>query len=390
MRILLFAIFFCIAQASEGFDYLNWYRIHSGASLVKEDRALQKMALAHARYLAINNKIGHQEQRGLAGFTGTTVFDRAVSARSPSRMVVENISYGERDFFASLDTLFAAIYHRLAFLRPFYDEVGIAKVRSGGRYKRIYVYTLANSRLQQLCRSATEPQSGYVYTNLCSDGRKIAKRTYDLAMKMVAQNAAPIIIWPSNGAVVDPAFYEEYPDPLPQCSVSGYPISVTFNPVYLGDVVLDRFELFEHGRRVAAKLLTYTTDPNRKIKPYEYALMPIKRLKFATKYDLLLRYRSGGSLKEIRWSFRTKKAPFTLQSVKKRMKLRSNHYYTFYYEPKDCKDVITSIWMRCRGTKSRYKMIDKNSFNAIFKGAGSCQLHINGKKYLLQISDSRK
>ncbi len=305
-------LFFNLVAADLAFDYLNWMRVQAGLMPLKNNSTLEKAATFHAQYLIANQEVGHFEKKSRA-FYGKTPFDRAIKAGFAARFVLENISYGDKDVFASIDTLFASIYHRLAFLHPYYDSIGIATIyEKDYKYKNLTTYLLGNSRLAEICRSALQPDAGMVYTNLCANAKPVLKSTVDQILLQTASQAPKVILWPYPGAVnIPPVFYEELPDPLPECSVSGYPISVTFNPARTADVQIERFELLHVDKPVECKLLHKTNDPNKKLRDYEYVLMPLQRLKYNTEYKVILWYRDQEGLHKFFWKFQTQKGPFS-------------------------------------------------------------------------------
>ena len=390
--VVIALLFFNLFASDLAFDYLNWMRVQAGLVPLKHNEALKKAAALHAEYLLQNKAIGHSEQTGKRGFTAKKPFDRALIAGFGSRFVLENISYGEKDAFGSIDTLFASIYHRLAFLNPYYDLVGIAKKSSDSyRFKRVYVYELGNSLLDAACRSKNVPDAGMVYTNICMGGRPLSKEVYDASLKQAALLAPKLILWPYPGARdIPPAFYEEIPDPLPECSVSGYPISVIFNPAKSSlDVSIEEFSLFQDGRKIEARLLTHLNDPNKKLREFEYVLMPLQRLEFGRGYDVVLRYKDERGVHEKRWSFHTKNAPFTLVKLKSKTIVHTYKLYTLYKEPSHCNDTITGFWIRCqRGVRYSFRRNDKNSYNILLKSkrSRSCKIRVNKEYYRLNIS----
>jgi hypothetical protein len=125
------------------------------------------------------------------------------------------------------------------------------------------------------------------------------------------ENAAKIIIYPYDGEInVRRVFYEERPDPLPNRSESGNPISVTFNPYYVESVEMITFELFESdGTKVENVLLMDSSnDPNGFFNDTDFALFPLSVLKGSHTYRVRIEYNADGEVDTKEWSFTTKMA----------------------------------------------------------------------------------
>ena len=99
-----------------------------------------------------------------------------------------------------------------------------------------------------------------------------------------------LVTWPPAGADdVPPAFFIEEPDPLPDREVAGYPLSVQFNPGSVQRVEIRGFSLYREpavGRDPIAptRLLDRHSDPHEVLTAFEFALFPLDRLDWATRY----------------------------------------------------------------------------------------------------------
>lgn len=128
------------------------------------------------------------------------------------------------------------------------------------------------------------------------------------------QKRAPRYVrWPPDRADdMPPAFFEEAPDPLPDRAVSGYPVSIQFNPARTGKVEVSDFALFENvageWRRLSeTRLLDAASDPNRQLSELEFALFPLRRLTWGREYLAVLVARIDGRAEQIEWSFTTRR-----------------------------------------------------------------------------------
>ena len=335
----------------EGIKYLNQLRKNAGLWDLKENSFLDISAQNHAKYLKYNDTVTHFEIQGLPYFTGKTPADRVFYAGYPGGVVIENLSSGDNNVYQSIDNLFSAIYHRLGFLNFEIDEVGIGYESSpNSLYHTFYVYNMGNSQIADLCEKESFTGQGAYYYGICKDKtKKISKDSYDNVINSFYNKAPKYIYWPYNGySDTPPAFYEEIPDPLPECSVSGYPVSIQFNPkkINTDSFKLIDFSLFENNEKLTnVKLLTSENDPNQELDDYEYALMPLERLKWGTTYTAKVTYSENGITKTITWNFQTKKLDypyFDIKSDYEKITLKSDKYYYLYFEPSNCNDKIMS------------------------------------------------
>ena len=300
-----------------GINYLNKLRAYVNLNSLHENYKLDNMAQNHANYLILNNEFSHFEDSNKEGFTGNSPLERAQYVGYSSFYIVENIYAGNDNIIDSIDYLFSAIYHRLGFLDFNINEIGIGeKFDENYIYGKVYVFDMGNS---------------YSDENI-----------------LLNQNPT-YVIWPfSNATNVLPSFENEIPNPLPNCKIGGYPVSVQFNPNKINPnfSFLD-FKLYDsHSNIIDTVLLTKETDPNGELNDFEYVLMPLNRLKWGEKYTAKFLYLEGGQNKEIQWSFYTKKLEypyFNINNSDTTIYVKPNQYYILYFQPQSCNDVIESI-----------------------------------------------
>ncbi len=386
-----------IAQA---YTYLNRLRQRAGMVPLKISTPLEIAAHNHSAYMTKNNSVGHQEQKDDPGFTGVTPWDRAIYAGYLSRMVLENISYGDGSAKESIDSLMSALYHRFAFLDETIDEIG------GGYsfdrafyYQSAYTYDMGNSKLNFLCSDAYPSFSGagYYTYGVCKEyNKRISKDEYDNAIGSIAGKNPAIILWPYDGASdIPPVFYEESPDPLPECSVSGYPVSVKFNSYkILGQPQVVEFALFDGETKIEnVKLLTHTSDPNQKLSPYEFALFPLQRLKWNHSYKALFRYILDGEEHTLLWEFQTRELPYSTYVVTPNtttLKIRSGKWYALYFKPQDCNDRLGSISYRYSSSIEKVDVLyyDLNTLLVFVQGdvGREVELEVGNRAIVLKIA----
>jgi uncharacterized protein YkwD len=335
-------------ERREAFGALNRVRSALGMVSLQESRTLMKAAQAHADYLALHRISSHFERRGTRGFYGIKPVDRAVRAGYGARWVGENLSTGSRSARSSVEGLFSAIYHRFGFLNPAFDEIGIGIARDrSDPSKGAFVYVLGNRELDRACRQNAFDGRGRYVRGACADTtRKIAERAYTRARQEIKQRNPKIIRYPYDGQTeVPPAFYDERPDPLPTYAVSGFPVTLEFNDRFFRTVEMIAFDLYEakSGRTVACRLLDRAHDPNGMLTRGQFALMPLKRLKYDTRYRVRALYRHHGKTHRLTWHFRTRRPKEPLIVIRKKdavVRLERGKRYWLYFAPLHRKDIL--------------------------------------------------
>jgi len=330
---------------------LNAIRMAMGMVLLKENSTLAQAARQHAGYLVRHHITSHFEEATRKGFTGAAPVDRALRAGYAARFVGENLSTGNPDASDSIGGLFSAIYHRFGFLNPSFDEVGIGIAQErNDPSNSAFVYLMGHHEIETLCRQKSYHGSGrYVY-GICADTRlRIDAQLYDQARNSTKAANPGIILYPYDGQEdVPPVFYQEDPDPLPEYDVSGFPVSVEFNDRYFRKVTVLSFRLFEVGGDAVGpvRLLNKAHDPNHRLTRRQFALLPLKRLKYATQYRAELVYRHKQKRRTLTWSYTTRKPPEPLKVIRDdsvTLTLKSGRSYWLYFVPRNRHDVLGSM-----------------------------------------------
>ncbi|OQX73893.1 MAG: hypothetical protein B6D59_04265 [Campylobacteraceae bacterium 4484_4] len=344
-----------------GFVALNTFREIAGMHPFSENSLLTKAADNHARYLIFHDLYTHKEVSGNAYFTGTYPSSRMAAVGYPHKEIAENIYAGDVSPQRSVEILFSNIYHRLAFLDFGFDEIGIAMEESDRyRYKRVYTYEMGMAK-NQSANTLQNPK---------------------------------IILWPARDQEgVMPVFYEEEPDPLPECSVSGYPISLQFNPLKNGTIELLSFRLFDsEGHEVTdTHLMDRFNDPSGHLKEGTFVLFPIERLGWAERYRVEVDYREeGGETKRLSWEFSTKRLPgrvFRVENAEMHFVVKSGESCFFDLPPKDCNDKFgTYTYRYTAGLKVEERIWDNNTIQ--FRATGEGEVEIspdNGRRFYISV-----
>ena len=368
---------------------------------LKNNYYLSIAAKNHSKFIVKNNfSPSHYEVKSYPYFTGVSPSDRAIYAGYLSRDVIENFSAGDENYIQSINSLFSAIYHRFGFLDFSIDEIGMGKSEDGRYlYKKVFVYDMGNSLMNSLCKRDFEIR-GYYYTNVCKDKeKKIPLNEFKEANNKILSKNPKYVIWPYDEATnIPPVFYDEIPDPLPNYSVSGYPISIQFNPYYYNpkNIKLIKFELRnEEGNLVDTLYIDRYTDINNKFPKMAYALFPKERLEWNSRYWVKAVFKIDNNIKEIFWSFKTKKLKYPYYEVKKNiLKLKPSITYALYFKPRNRNDILDGYsFIYPEDVKIKSGYIDKNTLYIKLEGEVGKRVYLkfkDGRKYTLIISNSDK
>ncbi len=299
-RAFILSLFIISVSVANVLNYINSIRVHSGASPLKYSKILSFSAKKHAIYLETNREFGHSENRNKINFFGAMPWDRIINAGFGSKAVVENISFGERSYNASIDKIMATVYHRLAFLETKIDSIGFAK------FDNIYVYDMGNSKISSLCKKSFLIK-GYAMQNLCKNRYKeIPLNIFKNVLNKTNSYSKDIIIYPySKQKDVAVSLANERPK-FTYKRNCGLPISIIFNNYYYKQVFIKNFELKVKNRVVSSKIVTFRNDRRKKLKKNSFVLLPLQKLKHHTKYRVFLQTIINGKLKKVSWSFTTR------------------------------------------------------------------------------------
>jgi len=386
-----------LLHASVELDYLNSLRAKAGLTLFTQELHLDSAAQNHSDYMQTNNAFGHYENSADAGYTGNTPINRTVYVNYASRVVGENVSAGQATVQDSIDGLFSAIYHRYGFLNLEYNEIGI------GINGHFYTFDMGNEGIHLLCQGASSSSNSY-YSNVCKDSSKKIDATDFLNAKNVDKQSAPeLILWPaSNSDDIPPVFYEESPDPLPNDSVTGYPVSVEFNDgKFTTAPTVASFVLTEASSGAIQTnkiLMDSANDPNDRFDAYQFTLFPEKRLDWGTPYRALLIYSSEGVDTTYEWCFQTRTLHSKAQKVYRvennadiSLNIVSGTTYAIYVVPNNTNDTLGIARWSYTTNAPEYNYIDANTFS--LKATGNLGTYVNftfnnGQKVKLTIAST--
>ena len=342
---------FYFVPDSDAVAYLNEYRRGSGLSGLKPNQILSQAAKNHAEYSAQNEYMGHDETAGRAKFSGATPADRALVVGYKSTLVLENIAY-KSDFKEAVDGLFAAIYHRFAFLNLSVDEVGYA-LASKDKFNA-FVFEMGNSRLNGFCaKGASDTGAGQFYTNVCADKNLKIK---DAKFDNFTGSMKSYVKFPDATAVT-PYFSGEIPDPFPECKITANPVSIEFN-ANAGEVKFKDFEIFKDGQKIQnLHVITSKNDVNSKFSKGQFAAFSREVFDFGAQYEAVFSYEqanaqsTGAQVKQIKWSFKTKtpQNPYFDARDGDVLGVDADKTYEIFFRPKDCNDLLTRYSYKASG-----------------------------------------
>ncbi|MEO5367522.1 MAG: CAP domain-containing protein [Magnetococcus sp. WYHC-3] len=288
---------------------INTLRQTAGLNPLASHTALQQAADNHARWSVTLDHTGHVEDLDDPGWSGSTPPERARSSGYAGFDAVgEVMGYGG-NASAALDGLMSGIYHRMALLRHDADELGAAFVSdTQGSLRGTLTVLTGNSRISALCAgpdNVTTP----AWHLLCDPARRVSPADYRAARDAWSLGNPDLVVWPPDQAVgVTPVAYGETPDPLPDLAVSGLPLSAAFNLRRVGMVTVEHFALTDVTRGVTVtplRRLDQASDPQGRLQAGEYALFPLQRLDYGTRYRAELAYTLDGVPGQRQWEFTT-------------------------------------------------------------------------------------
>ena len=226
------------------------------------------------------------------------------------------------------------------------------------------------------------------YLDLCNSKFKVSSSYRQQLNASLYQKSPEFVIWPVlNAKEVSPVFYDEMPDPLPDYDVSGYPLSLQFNPGKLKSVKVSDFRLEKQHSNgswstvKAVREMNQASDPNKTFTQFEFAWFPLQRLDWSSNYRAFVavvatainnRGVTNSSRKKIAWAFKTKtiKTPLVIVNAKQnKVNVPSGVWFTLYHVPS--KKVsrpmqeISAQWRRPARVES--EIVDLNTIRMKFE-----------------------
>lgn len=326
-----------IIASDDGYAYMNVLRASAGLNTYRINGQLEESADNHAYYLVVNGLRQHHETPGDTGFTGERPAHRAQATGYQAFGTISEVIAYDSTQIASIDGLMSAIYHRFGLMRNNVDEIGFGFRQQGD--DNAFVGNNSNSKLADLCDG--ESFDGYgTYYRMCDPEIRVEESVYTAAANAVRRQNPALVVWPPDQATnILPVFYEESPDPLPDYSVSGYPISAEFNTTKIDHVELLSFELYnqdDEQQVTHTRLMDQNSDPNGKFDSHQFALFPLDRLAYNTTYRAEITYLQDGVHQEKSWSFTTRNLGhpvYTIEANGEQLTVESGSTFYIYIPP---------------------------------------------------------
>jgi hypothetical protein len=308
---------------------------------------------------------------------------------------MENVSINTTGQKKSIDNLFSAIYHRLVFLNFETDEIGYgySSTKNKRQVKQAYVYNMGASGIAALCKRSFALTNGVYYMrDICKQSDKMVPQSlFEATKDQIRRQNREIIVYPyAQQTDIWPAFYNESPDPLPGYKVSGFPLSVQFNPAQYHHVTLKAFRLYdENGKEIKeTRILQQKSDPNHILSELEFVLMPLRRLEFNTKYTAVFEAVANGVKVKKHWSFRTAKPETKIYRVsggRTTLAVKAGTTAILYMVPDSGNDILHGYRSR-GGIKASF--LDQNTLKVTFpkrRSSGRVSLDFGKKKVFFDV-----
>lgn len=398
-------------------SFINSIRSCTGfVSRLSKDARLSAAAKNQA-----DDVVTNQVQTHYQGTDNTSLsydhIGRAKAAGYGHIRITEDIAYNQMTITSLMDELLRAPFHRIAILDFEKDQVGL------GHYPEIFppvannqavwsslAMLLGVKELDDWCTASGSPKSNTsgeeIYNNLCNalggqNAQPLALSDLQAAQANIATQNPDVLGWPYEGAVVKPSFsfYKETPNPLPECTASGYPISVHFRPGYFdASLQVQAMQIREKGSSQdlpLVKILTtqsdlitknpdyieiaklaehYLTDP--KATPHvEWAVaFPEQPLKWGTEYQASVTYAFGSNTPITKtWAFATQKLPanpYILDQDGLVIQADGDTVY-IHMPPQNCQGYLTDITASDSRVLTSHEQMDGNTLKLRGKGTTS-------------------
>ncbi len=203
-----------------------------------------------------------------------------------------------------------------------------------------------SSWLKSYCQSASAADRNMdasSYSKTCNSDFRVNKQHLDRLDQQYFKRNPDYVIWPPVSArAVTPVFFEEEPDPLPDLNMSGYPLSLHFNPGKVKSVSLRNFKLEKvvntnTSQRIKnIRAMDQKTDPQKIFTKLQFAWFPLQRLEWNTFYRASVTATLNGRQREIRWAFKTRSVAsplLTVNSQQSTVNVPEGKWFTLYHAP---------------------------------------------------------
>jgi len=237
--------------------------------------------------------------------------------------------------------------------------------------------------------SAAYSQSGRYYS-VCANGFEINSEYYQSLTRdrLVAQ--AEVVLWPADGQEdIKPVFYSEEPHPTPDLPMTGYPMSIQFNPQKVKSVAIMGFslEVFKPNEMSdwqavnEIRMIDKSNDVNQRFSELEFAWFPLRRLDWNGRYRYRIDALVDGVTQQYRAEFSTTRLSLPIYNVQGGMDSLqvSSKRFILYREP-DAYDNLPFQGVNLRYRSRPYvkaKVIDPNTVEIGVGGNGCSPVYLS-------------
>lgn len=231
-------------------------------------------------------------------------------------------------------------------------------------------------------------QSGRYY-KVCANGFEINSEYYE-SLTYEQQASGPVaVLWPADKVQnIKPVFYSEEPHPTPDLPMTGYPVSVQFNPQKVKSVAIMGFSLEVYKPDGVSdwqpvretRMIDKTNDVNQRFSEFEFAWFPLRRLDWGGRYRYRIDALVDGTPQQYQAEFSTTKLSlpiYRLQGGVERIQVNSKRFI-LYREP-DAYDNLPFQGVNLRYRSRPYveaNIIDANTVEIRLGGVGCAPVYL--------------
>ena len=159
------------------------------------------------------------------------------------------------------------------------------------------------------------------------------------------------------------------------------------NDYYFKEVTLHSFELFKESEKVSNVLLMdKVNDPHSKFTDKQFALFPLERLEYNTRYRAVVSYTAKGETKKISWTFQTRVPAEKLHIITEKeedLTLDSGQSHMLYFKPLNAHDVVKNVQFP---STVDIEFIDNNTFKVTVNDESMGHFEIKSDTRILHIT----
>ncbi|MEE9446537.1 MAG: CAP domain-containing protein [Arenicellales bacterium] len=227
------------------------------------------------------------------------------------------------------------------------------------------------------------------YYNVCANGFKIKSEYYAALGAQRLAMRPEVVLWPANEvAGISPVFYDEDPHPTPDLPMTGYPISIQFNPHKVSSVAIMGFQLehFEPQSQqwqavTGIRAINELNDVQKKFSALQFAWFPLHRLQWNSQYHYRIDALVDGGFRQFSATFKTVDLNLPLYEVQggiEELEVSAKHFVLYRqpdaYDTFPFRDVNLQYKSNARVAA---KVIDSSTVELEISGRGCSPFYLN-------------